>query len=212
MKAGTLQNRNSLTHVSVPLMEMFDTIQGEGFHYGKAAFFIRTAGCDVGCHWCDVKESWPEDQHPRISFDKIIAEVDKSHAEIIVLTGGEPMMHDLDILTDALKQKGKKIHIETSGAYPLTGEFEWICFSPKKFKEPRNEYYNEAHELKVVIYHPSDLTWAEQHSLKMHAGAKLFLQPEWSRRDQIMPMIVDYIKANPKWRISLQTHKYLNIP
>lgn len=212
MKAVILPESSATSTSSIPIMEMFDTLQGEGFHTGKAAFFIRTGGCDVGCHWCDVKESWDAGAHASMDFDQILHKIEETKAEIVVITGGEPLMYDLDVLTAAIKEKGIKTHIETSGVYGLSGEFDWICFSPKKFKNPQEEFYAAAHELKVVIYHPSDFQWAEDHAAKMHEDAKLYLQPEWSKKDQIMPLIVDHIRANPKWRISLQTHKYLNIP
>lgn len=211
MKAVTLPDSTTVLQSSVPVMEMFDTLQGEGFHTGKAAFFIRTGGCDVGCHWCDVKESWDAKAHPAVTYQQILENIEDSHAQLVVITGGEPLMYDMDVLTSAIASKNKKVHVETSGVYELTGQFDWICFSPKKFKQPKEVYYKEAHELKVVIYHPSDLAWADEHAQKMHDGARLYLQPEWSKKDQIMPMIVDHIRANPKWRISLQTHKYLNI-
>ena len=212
MKVITLPDHQQLVELSIPVMEMFETLQGEGFHTGKAAYFVRTAGCDVGCHWCDVKESWEASNHKKTSYRTIIDQVNSANAEIVVITGGEPLMYDLDVLTASIAECNKKVHIETAGVYPITGHFDWICFSPKKFKSPLTEYYERAHELKVVIYHPSDLAWAEEHATKMNKQALLYLQPEWSKKDQIMPLIVDHIKAHPKWRISLQTHKYLNIP
>lgn len=200
------------TALELPLMESFLTIQGEGYHTGSAAYFIRLAGCDVGCVWCDVKDSWETGRHPVIPLSEMVKSAKVSPCEMVVITGGEPLMYDLDPLTDALKESGLKTHIETSGAHPLTGSWDWICFSPKKFKSPKNEFYEEADELKVVVFNRSDLDWAEQHAQKMNPKAVLLLQPEWSRRDKMMPLIVDYVKKNPKWRISLQTHKYLNIP
>ena len=193
-------------------MEQFLTLQGEGYHTGKAAYFIRTGGCDVGCHWCDVKESWNAEAHPSISLGDLSNTLNNQPAAIVVVTGGEPMMYDMDLMTQMIRSNDRLAHVETSGAHPLSGEWDWICFSPKKFKNPHEAYYKVSHELKVVIYHPKDFEWAESHASKMHNDALLYLQPEWSRRDQIMPLIVDYIKANPKWRLSLQTHKYLDIP
>ncbi|MFY0688892.1 MAG: 4Fe-4S cluster-binding domain-containing protein [Cyclobacteriaceae bacterium] len=193
-------------------MEAFETIQGEGFHTGRAAYFLRLAGCDVGCHWCDVKESWDASQHPSLGTDTIISDMSHCPAEIVVVTGGEPLMHDLDILTQAIKSLNKQTHIETAGVYPITGDWDWLCFSPKKFKPALAEYYDRADELKVVIYNQSDFKWAEEHASKMNAQSKLFLQPEWGKKDEMLPLIVDYIKQNPRWQVSLQTHKYMNIP
>lgn len=195
-----------------PVMEHFYTLQGEGFHAGTSAYFIRLGGCDVGCHWCDVKESWPADQHPAVSVEELASAVAASAARIIVITGGEPLMYPMEEWLKPLKTLKKPIHVETSGAHPLTGAFDWICFSPKKFKAPQPEFYEQAHELKVVVFHPSDLEWAQGHATRMHADAALFLQPEWSKRETIVPLIIEYIKAHPEWRISLQSHKYLNIP
>jgi organic radical activating enzyme len=212
MKTDTLTDPLQEVVTTIPVMEQFLTLQGEGFHTGKAAYFIRTGGCDVGCHWCDVKESWDASHHNSLSYASLLAASVDCDAEIIVITGGEPLMYDLEVLCALLRTSGKSLHVETSGVYPLTGSWDWICFSPKKFKSAQTEYYHKAHELKVVIYNAADLAWAEEHAEKMNADAKLYLQPEWSKKDQIMPLIVEYVKANPKWRISLQTHKYLNIP
>lgn len=198
--------------VTLPLMESFYTIQGEGAYTGSAAYFIRLAGCDVGCHWCDVKDSWEAENHPSLSIDQIVSEAGKSGESIVVITGGEPLMYDLQELTTAIQTKKLRRHIETSGAHPLSGDWDWICFSPKKFKAAREEFYQASHELKVVIYNKSDLQWAEGHAEKMHENAQLFLQPEWSKSKEMVPLIVEYVKKNPKWRISLQTHKYLDIP
>ena len=197
---------------SLPLMEQFYTIQGEGYHQGKAAYFIRLGGCDVGCVWCDVKESWDADAHPKVAISKIVAAAKTNPAEICVITGGEPLMHDLYALTKELRDAGKKTNIETSGAHPLSGYWDWICFSPKKFKEPLPEIYAHADELKVVVYNKSDFDWAESFAEKMQPDCKLFLQPEWSKANQVTPLIVDYVKENPQWQISLQTHKYLQVP
>jgi organic radical activating enzyme len=198
--------------VTLPLMESFYTIQGEGAYTGSAAYFIRLGGCDVGCHWCDVKDSWEAENHPRLTIDQIVSEAGNSGESIVVITGGEPLMYDLRELTTAIQTKKLRRHIETSGAHPLSGDWDWICFSPKKFKAAREEFYQASHELKVVVYNKSDLQWAEGHAEKMHANAQLFLQPEWSKSKEMVPLIVEYVKKNPKWRISLQTHKYLDIP
>ncbi|MFT6882621.1 MAG: 7-carboxy-7-deazaguanine synthase [Marinoscillum sp.] len=197
---------------SLPLMEAFYTIQGEGAHSGKSAYFIRLGGCDVGCVWCDVKDSWDAEAHPKVEIDNIILNTIASKAPMVVVTGGEPLMYDLGVLTQALAQANLKRHIETAGVYALSGEWEWICFSPKKFKKPLSEFYEKSHELKIVIYNKSDFAWAESHAEQCHDGMELFLQAEWSKKDQITPLIVEYVKNNPKWRISVQTHKYMNIP
>ncbi|MBU2974130.1 7-carboxy-7-deazaguanine synthase QueE [Zobellia sp. B3R18] len=195
----------------LPLMEEFYTIQGEGFHKGTAAYFIRVGGCDVGCHWCDVKESWNAKTHPPTAIEQITENAAK-YSDTIVITGGEPLTWNMQPLTDALKAKNLKTHIETSGAYPLTGTWDWICLSPKKNKLPMGKVYDEAHELKVIVYNKHDLIFAEQEAAKTNKDCILYLQPEWSVRDKVVPMIVDYVMQNPKWKVSLQTHKYLNIP
>ena len=195
----------------LPLMEEFYTIQGEGFHTGTAAYFIRIGGCDVGCHWCDVKESWNAELHPPTSIQQIVTNA-KDKANTVVVTGGEPLMWDMTALTKQLKEKNLSIHIETSGAYPLTGTWDWICLSPKKNKLPTPTVYDNAHELKVIIHNKHDFIFAEEQAEKVNKKAILFLQPEWSKREEITPLIVDYVMKNPKWRVSLQTHKYLNIP
>lgn len=195
----------------LPLMEEFYTIQGEGFHKGTAAYFIRLGGCDVGCHWCDVKESWNAATHPPTGIQQIVTNAAK-YSDTIVITGGEPLMWDMQPLTASLKAKNLNIHIETSGAYPLTGIWDWICLSPKKNKLPEGRIYDEAHELKVIVYNKHDLIFAEQEAAKTNKNCILYLQPEWSVRDKVTPIIVDYVMANPKWKVSLQTHKYLNIP
>lgn len=207
MKAQTLSN-----HTSLPVMEHFYTIQGEGFHQGRAAYFIRLGGCDVGCVWCDVKESWDVTKHPLTDIKKLADAVSKSPAELVVITGGEPLMHDLNYLTNALHSLNKQIHIETSGAYPLSGNIDWITLSPKKFKAPLPEIIPLAHELKVVIFNKSDFKWAEEYADKVAETCKLFLQPEWSKRETMMPLISDYILKNPKWEVSLQIHKYMEMP
>jgi 7-carboxy-7-deazaguanine synthase len=195
----------------LPLMEEFYTIQGEGYHKGTAAYFIRIGGCDVGCHWCDVKESWNPAIHPPTSIDSI-AENAATYSQTIVITGGEPLMWDMDPLTQLLKSKGVDTHIETSGAYPLSGTWDWICLSPKKMKLPTPEIYKVAHELKVIIFNKDDFRFAEEQAAKVSPNCKLYLQPEWSKRDKMIPQIVDYVMKDPKWVVSLQTHKYLNIP
>ena len=195
----------------LPLMEEFYTIQGEGFHKGTAAYFIRIGGCDVGCHWCDVKESWNADLHPPTSTSQIINNAVK-YSDTVVVTGGEPLTWNMNILTQGLKAKGAKVHIETSGAYELTGEWDWICLSPKKLKLPTSEVYAKANELKVIIYNKSDFDFAEKQASKVNSDCVLYLQPEWSRKDKVIPLIVEYVMQNPKWKVSLQTHKYLNIP
>ncbi|MFM9075460.1 MAG: 7-carboxy-7-deazaguanine synthase QueE [Bacteroidota bacterium] len=193
-------------------MESFHTIQGEGAFTGHAAWFIRLGGCDVGCVWCDVKDSWDINRHPRRLVDEMVAEATASRAPIAVVTGGEPAMHDLEVLTSALKAAGMRTHIETSGAWPLTGSWDWVCLSPKKFKAPDDSVWSQAHELKIIVYHPSDLEWAQRQAERVSSGCKLFLQPEWSRAHEMTGLIVDFVKANPRWQVSLQTHKYMNIP
>ncbi|WP_199240652.1 7-carboxy-7-deazaguanine synthase QueE [Tamlana fucoidanivorans] len=195
----------------LPLMEEFYTIQGEGYHKGTAAYFIRVGGCDVGCHWCDVKESWNADLHPPTDTMNIVENA-KKYSDTIVVTGGEPLTWDMTFLTRELKARGMKVHIETSGAYKLTGEWDWICLSPKKIKLPTKEVYENANELKVIVYNKDDFRFAEEQAAQVNQDCILYLQPEWSKRDKVVPEIVDYVMANPKWKISLQTHKYLNIP
>ncbi len=195
----------------LPLMEEFYTIQGEGFHKGTAAYFIRIGGCDVGCHWCDVKESWNAELHPPTAIDQIVNNA-ATYSDTIVITGGEPLMWDMNPLTKALKKKDLKTHIETSGAYKLSGEWDWICLSPKKNKLPFGKVYDEAHELKVIVFNKHDLIFAEEQAAQTNKDCILYLQPEWSVRDKVTPLIVDYVMKNPKWKVSLQTHKYLNIP
>lgn len=198
--------------VQLPVMESFYTLQGEGYHQGKAAFFIRLAGCDVGCVWCDVKDSWDAARHPLRSIDELVAEAASHPGRIAVITGGEPLMHDCTELTGALRQAGFATHVETSGAWPLSGRWDWICLSPKKFKAPLSGTAAQAGELKVVIYHPSDLAWAEQWAALTGPDCRLYLQPEWSRSSTVTPLIIDYIKAHPKWEFSLQLHKYIHVP
>jgi 7-carboxy-7-deazaguanine synthase len=198
--------------VLLPLMEDFYTIQGEGFYQGHAAYFIRLGGCDVGCVWCDVKESWDSSAHPLCHIDEISDRAVKSGTTIAVITGGEPGMYDLSLLTEKLKDAGMRTHIETSGVYPLRGAWDWVCFSPKKFKEPDASIFSRANELKIVIYNRTDFSWAEQFAEQVPATCSLFLQPEWSREKEMLPLIIDYVKANTRWQVSLQIHKYMNIP
>jgi 7-carboxy-7-deazaguanine synthase len=198
--------------VTYPVMEHFYTLQGEGNYTGQAAYFIRLGGCDVGCVWCDVKESWDASVHPHISVDELAGFTSAHPGKLVVITGGEPAMHDLTALVDALHAAGKYVAIETSGAHPLRGNVDWYTFSPKKFKAPVPEAYTKASELKVVVFHKSDLEWAEEHARNVSSECKLYLQPEWSKRERLLPLIVDYVKDHPQWSVSLQTHKYLNIP
>ena len=193
-------------------MEHFYTIQGEGFHQGRAAYFIRLAGCDVGCVWCDVKESWDANLHPLTQADQIVANASRYPAKAVVITGGEPSAFQLDYLTQKLKERGIQTFIETSGAYPLTGQWDWICLSPKKTLPPKPENYSKAHELKVIVYNKDDFRWAEEQAALVNKNCMRFLQPEWSRSNEMMPLIVDYVMNNPEWNVSLQTHKYMHIP
>ncbi|MEA1785839.1 7-carboxy-7-deazaguanine synthase QueE [Arenibacter sp. GZD96] len=195
----------------LPLMEGFYTIQGEGFHKGTAAYFIRVGGCDVGCHWCDVKESWNAETHPPTAITTVVENATK-YSDTIVITGGEPLTWDMGPLTAALKQRNVQTHIETSGAYPLTGTWDWICLSPKKNKLPVGNIYREAHELKMIIFNKHDFVFAEEQAANVESHCILYLQPEWSVREKVIPWIVDYVMKNPRWKVSLQTHKYLNIP
>ncbi len=198
--------------ILLPLMEQFYTIQGEGFNTGKAAYFIRLGGCDVGCHWCDVKESWDANVHALTSIEKITEAILTYNAKAVVVTGGEPLHYNMNPLTKQLKEKNIETFIETSGAYPLTGEWNWICLSPKKTTYPLPDIYDKAHELKIIIFNKHDFVWAEEEAKKVGKNCFLFLQPEWSKREEMTPLIIEYVKENPKWMISLQTHKYMNIP
>jgi len=197
---------------TLPVMEHFYTLQGEGFHQGRAAYFIRLGGCDVGCVWCDVKDSWDAGKHPLLKIEDLISTVKQTAAELVVITGGEPLMHNLDELTTALQAAGFQTNIETSGAHPLSGHWDWICLSPKKFKAPLPGILPFANELKVVIFNKSDFEWAEKYAALVSPACKLYLQPEWDKAAQVTPRIVEYIKANPKWELSLQIHKYINVP
>ncbi len=218
------------TQQVLPVMESFYTLQGEGYHQGRAAYFIRLGGCDVGCVWCDVKESWDAEKHPRFHINEIVSKLKEETGignlelgknlqpstlnlkPIVVITGGEPLMHDLAELTKAIHVAGFETNIETSGAYPLSGEWDWICLSPKKFKGPLPEVVPHASELKVVIFNKSDFAWAEEYAALVSPTCKLYLQPEWDKAAQMTPLIIDYIKANPQWELSLQLHKYINVP
>jgi 7-carboxy-7-deazaguanine synthase len=193
-------------------MEHFYTLQGEGVYQGRAAYFIRLGGCDVGCVWCDVKDSWDASRHPQWEVEALVAEVRKTPAPLVVITGGEPLLHDLGPLTAALKREGLRVHIETSGSSPLSGTIDWITLSPKKFKAPLPEVAALAHELKVVIFHKSDFAWAEQWAAVVAPSCRLFLQPEWDKAAVSTPLIIDYIKDHPQWQLSLQVHKYINVP
>lgn len=197
---------------SYPVMEHFYTLQGEGRFSGQAAYFIRLAGCDVGCVWCDVKESWDIEGHPLFTTEAIVAAASAHPGRIAVITGGEPALHQLQPLTDALHAAGFRVHIETSGSSPLSGGLDWITLSPKKFKAPLEQSLQQANELKVVVFNKTDFAWAEQHAKNVPEDCILYLQPEWSKRDQMTPQIIDYIQQHPQWQLSLQTHKYLNIP
>jgi organic radical activating enzyme len=203
---------NEKINIALPVMEHFYTLQGEGFHQGKAAYFIRLGGCDVGCVWCDVKDSWDAEKHPKLKVGSLVSEVKKTPAEIVVITGGEPLMHKLDELTHQLQSEGLKTHIETSGAYPLSGTWDWICLSPKKFKAPLPEILPQANELKVVVFNRSDFDWAEKYAAFVSPSCKLYLQPEWDKAAEMTPLIIEYIKDHPQWELSLQIHKYINVP
>lgn len=196
----------------LPLMEDFYTIQGEGFHTGRAAYFLRIGGCDVGCYWCDVKESWNPDLHPLTPIEVIVKKVLDGKAETVVITGGEPLMYNLEPLCRELHSHGLQIHLETSGSHPFSGEFDWICLSPKRKSPPLQEIFLLADELKMIVFEESDLQWAEENALKISDTCKRYLQPEWSRMKNVMPLIVDYVMNNPSWEVSLQTHKFMHIP
>ena len=205
-------NLKSEIDTSLPVMEDFYTLQGEGFHQGKAAYFIRLGGCDVGCVWCDVKDSWDAEKHPKFKVESLKLKIKETPAEIVVITGGEPLMHDLTELTKELQAAGLKTHIETSGAHPLSGSWDWICLSPKKFKAPLPGIVSLANELKIVVFNKSDFDWAEKYASLVSPSCKLFLQPEWDKAAEITPLIIEYIKAHPQWELSLQIHKYINVP
>ncbi|MBC7891737.1 MAG: radical SAM protein [Sphingobacteriaceae bacterium] len=193
-------------------MEAFYTLQGEGFHQGRAAYFIRLAGCDVGCHWCDVKDSWDAQKHPKVAIDAIVAEAARHPARLAVITGGEPLMYDLTELTLELRRAGFQTNIETSGAYPLSGAWDWVCLSPKKFKKPVNDAYERADELKIIVFNRTDFKWAEEQAARVRPGCQLLLQPEWGKSAEMLPLMIEYVKEAPRWRVSLQTHKFMDIP
>jgi 7-carboxy-7-deazaguanine synthase len=197
---------------SYPVMEMFYSLQGEGYHQGKAAYFIRLAGCDVGCVWCDVKDSWDASKHPVLSIETIVNSALEHPGRLAIVTGGEPLLHDLTPLTTALKAAGFQTNIETSGSSPMSGDWDWVCLSPKKFKAPLPENLPLASELKVVVFNNSDFDWAEQHAKQVASNCKLYLQPEWDKQAQITPLVIEYVKANPQWELSAQLHKYIQVP
>ena len=197
--------------MNLPVMEHFYTIQGEGFHQGRAAYFIRLGSCDVGCVWCDVKDSWDTTKHPLMSVEFLLSEIKKTQAKLIVITGGEPLMHNLDELTKTLQTAGFETNIETSGSSPLSGTWDWICLSPKKFKAPLPVVVPHANELKIVVFNKSDFAWAEEYAALVSSTCKLYLQPEWSKEKEMLPLMIDYIKANPQWEMSLQLHKYIGV-
>lgn len=197
--------------ITYPVMETFYSIQGEGYYQGNAAFFVRLGGCDVGCVWCDVKESWNAEDHPRRSVSDIVAEIKETEAKLVIITGGEPLMHDCTSICDALHEHGYQLNIETSGSHPLTGSWDWICLSPKKFKAPLPDVLLKAHELKIVVFNRSDFEWAEKYAALVSPSCKLYLQPEWDKEKEIMPLITSYIQTNPKWQLSLQIHKYMGV-
>jgi len=194
------------------MMEMFYTLQGEGYHQGKAAYFIRLAGCDVGCVWCDVKESWDASKHPVLSIEEIVTSALAHPARLAIITGGEPLLYNLDALTTALKKVGFEVNIETSGSSPMSGNWDWVCLSPKKFKAPLTESIQAASELKVVIFNTHDFEWAETYAKQVAPNCKLYLQPEWDKSNEITPLVIEYIKAHPKWELSAQLHKYIQVP
>jgi organic radical activating enzyme len=200
------------TSIQYPVMEMFYSLQGEGYHQGKAAFFIRLAGCDVGCVWCDVKDSWDASKHPVLSIEEIVNSALAHPCRIAIITGGEPLLYNLDPLTIALSAAGFQTNIETSGSSPMSGKWDWVCLSPKKFKAPLPENVALASELKVVIFNKSDFEWAETYASQTATACKLFLQPEWDKQVQITPLVIEYVKANPKWELSAQLHKYIQVP
>jgi 7-carboxy-7-deazaguanine synthase len=205
--------KNTIIAVGVlPVMEHFYTLQGEGFYQGQAAYFVRLGGCDVGCVWCDVKESWNRDNHPLIPIEDLVQNITDTPASIAVITGGEPLLHDLTELTSQLKKQGIRTHIETSGSSPLSGNWDWITLSPKKFKAPLPEVLSYANELKIIVYNKSDFNWAEEYAAKVSSSCKLYLQPEWSKASIMTPLIIDYIKNHPQWQLSLQIHKFINVP
>jgi len=214
LKDSTIKGKSTFVEKpqQLPVMEAFYTIQGEGAFSGHAAYFIRLAGCDVGCVWCDVKDSWDAEKHPLMTVEELFEKVQEQPAKLVVITGGEPLMHNLVALTQKLASNGYKVHLETSGAHPLTGKIDWITLSPKKFKKPLPEIIDKAHELKVVVYNKSDFKWGEEYASQVNKNCRLLLQPEWDREKEMLPLIINYVKQHPNWQISLQTHKYMDIP
>ena len=205
--------KNTIISLGVlPVMEHFYTLQGEGLYQGQAAYFIRLGGCDVGCVWCDVKESWEMDNHPLMSIEDLVQHITNTPAKFAVVTGGEPLLHNLKALTCQLKNHGIRTHIETSGSSPLSGNWDWITLSPKKFKAPLPEVLLHANELKIIIFNKSDFEWAEEYAVKVSSNCKLYLQPEWSKSSAMTPLIIEYIKYHPQWQLSLQIHKFINVP
>ena len=200
------------TTTQYPVMEMFYSLQGEGYHQGRAAYFIRLAGCDVGCVWCDVKESWDASKHPVLSIEEIVSSALAHPGRLAIITGGEPLLYNLDALTTALKKAGFEINMETSGSSPMSGKWDWVCLSPKKFKAPLTESIEAASELKVVIFNTHDFEWAETYAKQVAPNCKLYLQPEWDKANEMMPSIIDYVKTHPKWELSAQLHKYIQVP
>ena len=200
------------TTTQYPVMEMFYSLQGEGYHQGRAAYFIRLAGCDVGCVWCDVKESWDASKHPVLSIEEIVSSALAHPGRLAIITGGEPLLYNLDALTTALKKAGFEINMETSGSSPMSGNWDWVCLSPKKFKAPLTESIAAASELKVVIFNKHDFEWAETYAQQVPASCKLYLQPEWDKANEMMPSIIDYVKTHPRWELSAQLHKYIQVP
>ena len=207
----TVEERNTSTTL-LPVMEHFYTLQGEGFYQGRAAYFVRLGGCDVGCVWCDVKDSWDAARHPLLKVEDLLFSIKRTPAEIVVITGGEPLLHDLSVLTEELRKAGLQTHVETSGSSPLSGTWDWITLSPKKFKAPLTQVLSYANELKIIIFNKSDFLWAEKYENLVSSKCKLYLQPEWTRAAAVTPEIIEFIKARPQWQLSLQIHKYVNIP
>ncbi|MEI8110550.1 MAG: 7-carboxy-7-deazaguanine synthase QueE [Chitinophagia bacterium] len=201
----------SQSSTSLPVMETFYSLQGEGFHQGRAAFFIRLGGCDVGCVWCDVKDSWDASLHPLRTIKSLVEEAHNYPSPLVIITGGEPLLHPLETLTTELKAIGKQVHLETSGSSPLSGNFDWICISPKKFKAALPEVLAKANECKVVVFNRHDLEWAISFIPQLSPDCFLYLQPEWDQREKVTPLIISFIQNNPNWRLSLQIHKYLHI-
>jgi organic radical activating enzyme len=210
--ASNLHFKPQISNMSLPVMESFYTLQGEGFHQGRAAYFIRLGGCDVGCVWCDVKDSWDASKHPQVAVTDIINGALEHPGRLAVITGGEPLLYNLDELTLQLRKAGFETNIETSGSSSLSGYWDWICLSPKKFKFPLPEVIAAANELKVVVFNKSDFDWAEKYAAQVQPGCKLYLQPEWDKQADMLPLIIDYIKAHPQWELSIQSHKYINVP